>query len=41
MPAEGWVSKNVQKRSQVDEDYWIGLFDTQAGSTASISSVSK
>jgi hypothetical protein len=30
-PAERWVSKNLLQRSQVDADFWHGLFDTQAG----------
>jgi len=31
-PDEGWVSNNLRLWSQVDTDYWYGLFDTQDNS---------
>jgi hypothetical protein len=34
-------SKNIRERRQVNRDYYNGLFDTQDGPTASISSLSK
>ena len=27
---ERWVSKNIRQRSQVDRDFWNGLFDAQS-----------
>jgi hypothetical protein len=37
---QGCVSKNLRQRSQVDRDYWNGLFDTQAGPAAGVSRLS-
>jgi hypothetical protein len=40
-PAACGVSKNRRERSQADRDYYNGLFDTQAGPAAGVSSLSK
>jgi len=36
-----WVSKNMRERREVHRDYSNGLFDTQAGSVARVSKLSK
>jgi hypothetical protein len=40
-PAACEVSKNLRERSQADGDFWHGLFDTRAGLTVGVSSLSK
>ena len=38
--AEGRVSKKLRWGSEVDADFWHGLFDTQAGPVARVSRLS-